>query len=153
MSYTITWLKMLRCSKRLSKCLQSLCPTKFQIVRWTNLELRMSKSRLTPLHSTDFSWLRLLPSTSAHPIGSLIYRALERLEPGLSPPGVEASANWATGQVSGFLASLGRVLESHLNNLFCFVTSYLQCHNGVTKGAKENLQNKPITYYFMLVLM
>ena len=55
-----------------------------------------SRTRPVPLN-----WLQLAaaaPTTQAIPVRSFIYRAPECLKPGLSPPGVQRSTNWAMGR-------------------------------------------------------
>ena len=63
------------------------------------------------------------------PVRSLMYRAPERLEPGLSPPGIQRSTNGATGRILPEIAELlQRVLLIHFlpsqNNWFRFCKLY-----------------------------
>ena len=59
--------------------------------------LMLIKFRHGPFHSTDFNWLPLTHKPQTAPGRSLMYRALKRLEPRLSPLEVRYSTSWTEG--------------------------------------------------------
>ena len=71
---------------------------------WENLESKVKRAHQSRARSVPPNWLQLAaaaPTNRAIPVRNFIYRAPERLEPGLSLPGVQRSIQLSYGTGKG----------------------------------------------------